>query len=239
MPPHPPPKPCLTDPMLSRPPRRHSPSQATHAGADRRRWRDEKPGLASKTRVPERPCLQSCAPRLQLSPSRRAAADWPDRRTALRASGGRSPKRQALCPRPAALWGQPGNGEKAGRKSLELIAVRRCTLRARQQACSVGFRASSCQSLGFCRKSQTLPMDGCRSGNAILSTNRSQYISVYFKIIRFRYHIVARLWLNHGRSARFSILPAQSDAPVWIVSARTGASIPTPLPRTFSEAFCV
>ena len=52
---------------------------------------------------------------------------------------------------------------------------------ARQQGCSVGFAAPSCQSLGFFCQWASLPMDGCLGGNAIFSPNGSRNVSLYFQ----------------------------------------------------------
>ena len=85
---------------------------------------------------------------------------------------------------------------------------------ARQQGCSVGFAAPSCQSLEFFRQWASLPMDGCHAGNARFSPIGSRYVAIYFRILVLRDVIVARLWPNLGRIARFSKTAARLET-VW------------------------
>lgn len=114
----------------------------------------------------------------------------------------------ARCTDPTMRRRTPGRATLAnmGRRLLTIGVHFRLevALVARQQGCSVGFTAPSCQSLGFFCQWASLPMDGCQGGNAIFSPNGSHYISICFKNAALRYLIVSRLWPNLGRIARFS-----------------------------------
>jgi len=109
----------------------------------------------------------------------------------------------------------PGRATLANRgRRLVTIGVHfrlEVALVARQQGCSVGFAAPSCQSLGFFGQWASLPMDGCQAGNAIFSPNGSRYISICFINAVLRYKIMARLWPNLGRIARFSKTAARLE----------------------------
>lgn len=210
MPPHPRPKIRLTGQSPAFPPRRHSSTQTPPTGADRSGYWGDKPGSAGKARVPPRLHRPSRAAAPIRSPARQAAAPGCDSQSS-RHPGGRSPDAQtAPCPaeRPA---GRPWQTWADDWLPLGSISDWRLALVARQQGCSVGFAAPSCQSLGFFSQWASLPMDGCQGGNAIFSPNDSRYVSVYFIKLVLRDAIVARLWPNLGRIVRFPKTAARME----------------------------